>query len=362
MLQCTKLHDIVAAHNTFLLEENMNVENLSEELTKNWKQAQQQFWKNISSQYAASGASLSTDFPNVTEGLDQWWALMNPPISKQASEQANATMKQAMDMGNAFTQFIEGFSRANGDTSTQSVESWLSAMEQSFKYRESMNSYMSALSAQGLESVEALRERITGMEQDGESIKSLRELYELWIDVNEAVYSKFSMSQKFQDIYGDLVNSCIAFQCGLDSAVESQLKAFKVPTKQTQDDLLKQLDQEKRDNEALRKRIKTLEENDKGKTAPAAKKPAAKPAVTKTTAKPKAAPKPAVAKPDDLTKIKGIGPKFQKHLTTLGIKSFAQLAKLSKQQAQELDDKMELNGRLLRDNWVGQAAELGAKQ
>jgi len=374
MLQCTKLHDIVAAHNTFLLEANMNVEDWSEELTKNWKQAQQQFWKNISSQYAAAGASPETDFPNVTEALNGWWSLMNPSMSNQA----DATMKQATDMGKAFTQFAESFSKVGGD-GTQSVESWLNAMEQGFKYRQSMNSYLSTLSAQGLESAAALRERMAGMEQAGESIKSLRELYELWIDINEEVYSKFSMSQKGQDIYGDLVNACVAFQGGMDSAVESQLKAFNVPTKQAQDDLLKELAQEKRENEVLRKRIKELEENAQPQTAPTAKTKATKtpPLKPKTEKVVKAAPennkaptkpgstaasKPAAVKSDDLTKIKGIGPKFQKSLIALGIQSFSKLATLSKQQAQELDEKLELNGRALRDDWMGQAAQLSAKE
>jgi len=294
-------------------------------------------------------------------------------------------------MGKAFTQFAESFSKVGGD-GTQSVESWLNAMEQGFKYRQSMNSYLSTLSAQGLESAAALRERMAGMEQAGESIKSLRELYELWIDINEEVYSKFSMSQKGQDIYGDLVNACVAFQGGMDSAVESQLKAFNVPTKQAQDDLLKELAQEKRENEELRKRIKELEETAQPQTSPTTT-PVAKTKATKTPPKPKTekvvkaapennkaptkpgstaaskpavkaapAPKPAAVKPDDLTKIKGIGPKFQKSLIALGIQSFAQLANLSKQQAQELDEKLELNGRALRDDWMGQAAQLSAKE
>jgi NADH-quinone oxidoreductase subunit E len=41
-----------------------------------------------------------------------------------------------------------------------------------------------------------------------------------------------------------------------------------------------------------------------------------------------------------------------------GIKNFARLAQINKQFAEELDETLNAQGRLLRDDWVGQARKL----
>ncbi len=70
---------------------------------------------------------------------------------------------------------------------------------------------------------------------------------------------------------------------------------------------------------------------------------------------------PAPASGDDLSRIKGLGPKLQALLPTLGISSFAQIAALSDADLDELDGKLgAFAGRPRRDNWVEQAKFLAA--
>ena len=110
-------------------------------------------------------------------------------------------------------------------------------------------------------------------------------------------------------------------------------------------------------------------------SAPAAEKKAAAKSATpkpgrkasaKTTAKAKAEPKPkpaaaAPAGPDDLSRIKGLGPKLQKLLPELGITTFAQIAALTEADLAELDGKLgAFAGRPAKDNWVAQAKFLAA--
>lgn len=78
-----------------------------------------------------------------------------------------------------------------------------------------------------------------------------------------------------------------------------------------------------------------------------------------------AAPEPAPAVPagggDDLSKIKGLGPKLRALLPTLGITSYAQIAALSETDLDALDAKLgTFAGRPRRDNWVAQAKFLAA--
>jgi predicted flap endonuclease-1-like 5' DNA nuclease len=70
----------------------------------------------------------------------------------------------------------------------------------------------------------------------------------------------------------------------------------------------------------------------------------------------------ALARPlgraDDLTRIKGVGPKMQEKLNALGVFHFWQLASLARTDAEKLDAELAANGRVVRDAWVAQAKKL----
>lgn len=72
-----------------------------------------------------------------------------------------------------------------------------------------------------------------------------------------------------------------------------------------------------------------------------------------------AAPQPVAG--DDLSKIKGLGPKLQALLPTLGISTYAQIAALTEADLADLDTKLgAFAGRPKRDNWMDQAKHLAA--
>ncbi|MFZ6001868.1 MAG: hypothetical protein ACOYW3_15255 [Bacteroidota bacterium] len=66
---------------------------------------------------------------------------------------------------------------------------------------------------------------------------------------------------------------------------------------------------------------------------------------------------------DDLTLIKGIGPKFAQKLNALDIFSFRQLKELSGTEVERLAEVIEVfPDRIHRDNWIGQATKLYQKK
>jgi predicted flap endonuclease-1-like 5' DNA nuclease len=68
-------------------------------------------------------------------------------------------------------------------------------------------------------------------------------------------------------------------------------------------------------------------------------------------------PRPAASGPaDDLSRLKGVGPKFVARLNELGITRYEQLAGLNANEAAHLDERMgAFQGRLARDRVVEQA-------
>ncbi len=107
------------------------------------------------------------------------------------------------------------------------------------------------------------------------------------------------------------------------------------------------------------------------KKAAAAAERASQPKAEKKAAAPKAAApkaeKPAKAAPkkakasadgDDLTKISGVGPVIVGKLHDLGVTTFAQIAAWTPEDVADMDEKLSFKGRIDRDNWLEQAAEL----
>jgi branched-chain amino acid transport system ATP-binding protein len=119
----------------------------------------------------------------------------------------------------------------------------------------------------------------------------------------------------------------------------------------------------------------------KAVSKPSAAKPAtAKPTATTKSAPAKAAPKsPAAAskgianrlaaprggRPDDLLAIKGIGPVNQRKLNEHGIFHFDQIGAWKKADVEAAEAYLAFDGRIAREDWVGQAkalAKAAAKQ
>ena len=80
---------------------------------------------------------------------------------------------------------------------------------------------------------------------------------------------------------------------------------------------------------------------------------------------PTAAPAPAISaavgEPDDLKRIKGLGPKLATLLAGLGVTRFDQIAAWSDTDIAAIDAHLgQFAGRIVRDNWVEQARLLAA--
>lgn len=66
----------------------------------------------------------------------------------------------------------------------------------------------------------------------------------------------------------------------------------------------------------------------------------------------------ASAGPDELTQIKGLGPKAETALAEAGVFHFHQIAAWSAADIDRFDALLNTRGRIVRDDWVGQAKAL----
>jgi predicted flap endonuclease-1-like 5' DNA nuclease len=65
--------------------------------------------------------------------------------------------------------------------------------------------------------------------------------------------------------------------------------------------------------------------------------------------------------PDDLLRLKGVGPKLARTLMAMGITNYRQIAAWSPENIAAVDARLGVfSGRIVRDNWVEQARLLDA--
>jgi len=95
------------------------------------------------------------------------------------------------------------------------------------------------------------------------------------------------------------------------------------------------------------------------KVKTARKAPPRKPAAKKDASPPRMK-KPA--KPDDLKRISGVGPKLEGVLNGLGIYKFGQIAKWKKAERDWVDGYLKFKGRIDRDDWVAQAKKFAKEK
>ncbi len=82
--------------------------------------------------------------------------------------------------------------------------------------------------------------------------------------------------------------------------------------------------------------------------------------VKSKTVKTKTKKSKASIKGDNIKKVNGIGPVFEKKLNSIGINSFEQIASWTNADVERIDNELELSGRPQREEWVSKAKILAA--
>ena len=140
-----------------------------------------------------------------------------------------------------------------------------------------------------LESIEGFQERLREFGAD-DAPRSLRDLYDLWVDVSELHYAEFAMSSEYQELYGDMVNRLMVLRKHYSEIADDMLATLNLPNRRELDTMQERQQQLRRDNFALKRELAELKSLI-AERAPKAAKPAAANAARRKAAKPAAAKK-----------------------------------------------------------------------
>ena len=232
-------------------------------------------------------------------------------------------------------------------------------------YGEALKAWKLAYAKNNIAATEVMKKRLAELEKP---IESLRELYDFWVAANEDVYTEFVRSDAYRTLYGNLVNSQMAAQKAFGEMAEDAYKMMGLTTRRDMDAVVKKLQHAYRENRQLKKQHAALAERLERLERPAgAAREAAQKAraetrkVTRKKTAKKAPAKPTAAA-QDLTRIKGIGPKLRERLHRLGITRLEQIAALDRPAIAALEKALKSDGRVAREQWVRQAKALLGKK
>jgi len=125
------------------------------------------------------------------------------------------------------------------------------------EYNQANQAFNQAFLQVATESIQAFQSRILKVDTDS-APKSLRELYDLWVEISEEHYAEFAMGEEYQELYGDMVNRLMIMKKHYSEIADDMLRAMNLPNTREVDTMQERLQQVRRDNFALKKEISEI--------------------------------------------------------------------------------------------------------
>ena len=328
-----------------------------------WMSSMQAALQQWIAQIQANADFATPDLPGVSgTTLNSWariadtaspWLNMSQNLLKEIAEGHLPGGVEIPGLGAAQEQFCRALSMPGLGYTREQQEHLQGLARNLLTYHDALRAYKLAFAKTALASLESVQKRLQAMHEKGEKIESLRGLYDMWVDASEEAYGDFATSDEYQVVYGDLVNALMQVRKDMNELAEQHYKLMNIPTRSEINTMQHRQQENRRENRHLRREIAELraeiEKLASTKSAAATRGRRRAPAQESL---------PIDNVEDDLTVIKGIGPKMAEKLYEQGIKNFSNLAAINAKFAEELDEALKTQGRILRDDWIGQAKKL----
>lgn len=144
-----------------------------------------------------------------------------------------------------------GYGRERQDDYQELIRLWA-------EFLDNYQAYQSAMAQLNSESLERMRKEILKMSKKGKSITSMRQVYDLWVDCSETVYSDYVFTDKYAALNANLVNSLMAFKQKSQAMSDELYMTMNLPTGQSVSELEKRQYETGKQIKALQAELKVL--------------------------------------------------------------------------------------------------------
>lgn len=126
-------------------------------------------------------------------------------------------------------------------------------------YEKAMGEYQAGFANLGARSLEAFRSRMQAATEDGKTINSVREVFNIWVDACEEAYAEYAMSEDYARRYGRMVNALMAVKKQGALLVDEWLEAMNVPTASEIATLQRRMHDTRADHQRLRCQVDSMQ-------------------------------------------------------------------------------------------------------
>jgi class III poly(R)-hydroxyalkanoic acid synthase PhaE subunit len=144
-----------------------------------------------------------------------------------------------------------GYTRESQEQLQEGIRLWSNYQKVNMEYNHAMN-------AVSLKALDNMRIKIIDMAEHGKEINSLREIYDLLVDCNEAAYAEFTRTEVFSDLYGRLTNALMAVKHHGRHIIDEIQSALNMPTRRGMNTLQKRQQEMRRENKDTSRKIENL--------------------------------------------------------------------------------------------------------
>jgi class III poly(R)-hydroxyalkanoic acid synthase PhaE subunit len=147
------------------------------------------------------------------QGLDAWLEAAAPTLQAWKDEGLSWLRMPAF-----------GFARGH-------QERWQALAAAQLELQERMAAYNVLLMKAGERAHEVFETKLAGRTAPEARLKSVRALFDLWIDAAEEAYAEVALSPEFREVYGALVDAQMRVRAGVQDQVERMAAQFGMPTR-----------------------------------------------------------------------------------------------------------------------------------
>lgn len=169
---------------------------------------------------------------------------------------------------------------------TRERQVWTQSLSKAgMEYQESLAAYNALMLKASQDAILRLQTKLAEREKSGQTIDSLRALYDLWVDAQEDAYAEVALSRDFRTAYGELVNRQMRLRKLVQDEIERVSNQFGMPTRAELNSVHQRMMDMRRQIRALEEKLEALSPSTPSPatrpSAAAAKRP---PAVKKAAA------------------------------------------------------------------------------
>lgn len=229
---------------------------------EDWRaQLERQFeaLKAMYTQSTAGAAGAWGDFGSFAQMPLDTWQRMTSAMSVMPGDALQGLRAAVMEqVGDKFKTEVDRFLSVPGVGYTREAqEEAQTAAKLLLEYQSVYQEYLTAHSEMGMQTLDRMMKRLVSMGEQGESVSTVRELYDLWVDVGEDVYAEFTMRPEFAELYGRMVNSLMAVKRQGREMVDELFGALNMPTREELNTLLDR-------HQQLRREVRKMQEASTG--------------------------------------------------------------------------------------------------